>query len=155
MRWSSASRPKSQDDKKSLRFVIQKHAAKRLHYDFRLETLDGVLMSWAVPKGLSTDPGQKRLAVQTEDHSLDYIDFEGVIPEGNYGAGTVSVWDIGTYNSQFDIRKQHKYGKITFILHGQKVKGAHALIQMKNSKSQWLIIKIDDEYATKLQFGAH
>ncbi|MDQ5841860.1 MAG: ATP-dependent DNA ligase, partial [Thermoproteota archaeon] len=131
-----------------LRFVIQKHDASRLHYDFRLETTDGVLLSWAVPKGPSLDPTQKRLAVETEDHPLDYIDFEGVIPEGNYGAGTVIVWDIGTYATERDIREQYREGKISFILNGTKIKGSFTIIRIRQQKKQWLLIKSsgDEKY---------
>ncbi|MDQ3882945.1 MAG: non-homologous end-joining DNA ligase, partial [Thermoproteota archaeon] len=128
-----------------LRFVIQKHDASRLHYDFRLETTDGVLLSWAVPKGPSLDPTQKRLAVETEDHPLDYIDFEGVIPEGNYGAGTVIVWDIGTYAAERDIREQYREGKISFILSGTKIKGSFTLIRIRQQNKQWLLIKSSNE----------
>jgi bifunctional non-homologous end joining protein LigD len=128
-----------------LRFVIQKHDASRLHYDFRLETRDGVLLSWAVPKGPSLDPRQKRLAVETEDHPLDYIDFEGVIPEGNYGAGTVIVWDTGTYTTERDIRQQFHDGKISFTLNGTKIKGLFALIRIRQRHKQWLLIKSDDD----------
>lgn len=128
------------------RFVIQKHDASRLHYDFRLETDDGALMSWAVPKGLSTDPEEKRLAIQTEDHPLDYIDFEGTIPKGNYGAGTVEVWDIGKYDTYKDIRAQQREGKISFTLHGNRVNGAFSLVKFK-SNNQWLLIKSSDEHA--------
>lgn len=132
-----------------LRFVIQKHDASRLHYDFRLETRDGVLLSWAVPKGPSLDPRQKRLAVEMEDHPLDYIDFEGVIPEGNYGAGTVIVWDTGTYTTERDIRQQFCDGKISFILSGKKIKGSFSLIRIRQRQKQWLLIKSgDDTYAT-------
>src|SRR5215210_2805570 len=138
-----------QTNKSVLRFVIQKHDASRLHYDFRLETRDGVLLSWAVPKGPSLDPRQKRLAVETEDHPLDYIDFEGVIPEGNYGAGTVIVWDIGTYTTERDIRQQFRDGKIAFILSGKKMKGSFSLIRIRQRQKQWLLIKSgDDGYAT-------
>jgi bifunctional non-homologous end joining protein LigD len=138
-----------QSNKGILRFVIQKHNASRLHYDFRLETKDGVLLSWAVPKGPSLDPRQKRLAVETEDHPLDYIDFEGVIPEGNYGAGTVIVWDIGTYTTERDIRQQLRDGKISFILSGKKIKGSFSLIRIRQRQKQWLLIKSgDDTYAT-------
>ncbi|HJU33725.1 MAG TPA: non-homologous end-joining DNA ligase [Nitrososphaera sp.] len=126
-----------------LRFVIQKHDASKLHYDFRLETRDGVLLSWAVPKGPSLDPSQKRLAVETEDHPLDYIDFEGVIPEGNYGAGTVIVWDLGTYTTERDTRQQYQDGKISFILQGTKVKGSFSLIKIRQRHKQWLLIKSD------------
>jgi bifunctional non-homologous end joining protein LigD len=136
------------DKKGTLRFVIQKHDASRLHYDFRLETTDGVLLSWAVPKGPSLDPRQKRLAVETEDHPLDYIDFEGVIPEGNYGAGTVIVWDTGTYATERDIRQQFHEGKISFALNGTKIKGSFTLIRIRQRQKQWLLIKSneDDDY---------
>ena len=136
------------DKKGTLRFVIQKHDASKLHYDFRLETKDGVLLSWAVPKGPSLDPRQKRLAVETEDHPLDYIDFEGVIPEGNYGAGTVIVWDIGTYTTDRDTRQQFHDGKISFKLNGRKIKGSFALIRIKQRHKQWLLIKSEDEYSS-------
>jgi bifunctional non-homologous end joining protein LigD len=137
----------SRTDKEALRFVIQKHDASKLHYDFRLETRDGVLLSWAVPKGPSLDPGQRRLAIETEDHPLDYIDFEGIIPEGNYGAGTVIVWDTGTYTTEGDIRDQFREGKISFVLKGRKIKGAFMLIKIKGRHRQWLLIKIDDSFA--------
>jgi len=128
----------------SLRFVIQKHDATRLHYDFRLETRDGMLKSWAVPKGISLDPKVKRLAVLTEDHPIGYLDFEGVIPEGNYGAGTVIVWDIGTYSADVDIQRQFQEGKIKFTLFGKKVNGAFSLVRMK--ENQWLLTKSSDEH---------
>ncbi len=136
-------------NKAVLRFVIQKHAASKLHYDFRLETIDGVLLSWAVPKGPSLDPKQKRLAVETEDHPLDYIDFEGIIPEGNYGAGTVIVWDTGTYTTERSIRQQFQEGKISFTLNGRKVNGSFTLVKIKQRHKQWLLIKSDkDSFAT-------
>jgi bifunctional non-homologous end joining protein LigD len=143
-------RGKKEEEEGILRFVIQKHDASRLHYDFRLETRDGVLLSWAVPKGPSLDPKQKRLAVETEDHPLDYIDFEGVIPEGNYGAGTVIVWDTGTYTTERDIRQQFRDGKISFTLNGTKIKGSFALIRIKQRNKQWLLIKSDgdDDYSS-------
>ncbi len=134
-----------QSNKGVLRFVVQKHNASRLHYDFRLETMDGVLLSWAVPKGPSLNRRQKRLAVETEDHPLDYIDFEGVIPEGNYGAGTVIVWDIGTYATERDIRQQFRDGKISFILSGNKLKGSFSLIKIRQRHKQWLLIKSDED----------
>src|SRR5829696_4912166 len=147
---SGVARDTLQRDKKKgiLRFVIQKHDASKLHYDFRLETKDGVLLSWAVPKGPSLDPRQKRLAVETEDHPLDYIDFEGVIPEGNYGAGTVIMWDIGTYTTDRDTRQQFHDGKISFTLNGTKIKGSFALIRIKQRHKQWLLIKAEDEYSS-------
>jgi DNA ligase D-like protein (predicted 3'-phosphoesterase) len=119
------------------RFVIQKHAASRLHYDFRLE-VEGVLRSWAIPKGLSTDPRQKRLAVEVEDHSLEYADFEGVIGQGIYGAGAVIVWDEGTYRN-LDAK---------FWLEGHKLRGGWTLQRTsEGSKPQWLAIKRRDEAA--------
>lgn len=128
-----------------------------MHYDFRLETEDGVLKSWAVPKGVSMDPNVKRLAVLTEDHPLGYTNFEGTIPKGNYGVGSVIVWDNGTYSTDGNFNRQFEQGKIQFILHGKKVKGAFTLVRMKNkkeegeedSKQQWLLIKSRDEFASK------
>jgi bifunctional non-homologous end joining protein LigD len=130
------------------RFVVQKHDATRLHYDFRLEDKKGVLKSWAVPKGISLDPKIKRLAVLTEDHPLDYLLFEGVIPEGNYGAGTVIVWDTGTYETEEDLSEQFKRGKITFSLLGQKLSGKFKLIKIRSreeEENQWLLMKLTDE----------
>jgi bifunctional non-homologous end joining protein LigD len=133
----------------TLRFVVQKHDASKLHYDFRLETSDGILLSWAVPKGPSLDPKQKRLAIETEDHPLGYIDFEGVISEGNYGAGTVIVWDTGTYTTEEDTRQQFREGKISFTLNGKKVNGSFVLVRIKQRHKQWLLIKSDeDSFAT-------
>jgi bifunctional non-homologous end joining protein LigD len=130
------------------RFVVQKHDATRLHYDFRLEDKkEGVLKSWAVPKGISLDPKIKRLAVLTEDHPVDYLLFEGVIPEGNYGAGTVIVWDTGTYTSEEEISDQFKKGKITFSLFGQKLSGKFKLIRIRSreeEENQWLLMKLAD-----------
>ena len=131
-------------------YVIQKHDASNLHYDFRLE-IDGVLKSWAVPKGPSTDPSEKRLAVLTEDHPLAYSEFEGVIPEDEYGAGTVLVWDIGSYENTKDksLRTQFENGRIEVFLKGTKLQGGYAVIRAKvgNSDDNWLLIKMDDEYA--------
>ena len=115
------------------RFVVQKHKATHLHYDFRLE-MDNVLKSWAVPKEPSTMPGVRRLAVQVEDHALDYIDFEGTIPEGQYGAGTVEIWDKGTYTLKNRTDKM-----IEFTLQGTKLKGNYALIHFK--ENNWLLIR--------------
>lgn len=132
------------------KFVVQKHDARRLHYDFRLE-VDGVLKSWAIPKGPSTDPGQKRLAVPTEDHPIDYIDFEGIIPPGNYGAGTVIVWDTGTYQNlkkDTPMNKAVAEGHIDFWLEGKKLKGGYALIRTgKGSRKFWLLLKKKDDKA--------
>ncbi len=142
---------------KALRFVIQKHDATRLHYDFRLE-MEGVLKSWAVPKGPSLNPEDKRLAMMVEDHPYDYHTFEGIIPEGNYGAGTVIVWDEGTYeplepsgNKKQDekaLLKQLKAGSLKFSLNGQKLQGEFALVRLKNAENNaWLLIKHRDKYA--------
>ncbi|MFL6420744.1 MAG: DNA polymerase ligase N-terminal domain-containing protein [Nitrososphaeraceae archaeon] len=134
---------------KGLRFVVQKHDATNLHYDFRLETKkEGVLKSWAVPKGVSLDPKVKRLAVLTEDHPLDYLLFEGIIPEGSYGGGTVIVWDTGRYTSEQEISDQFKNGKITFALFGQKLKGRFSLLRTSR-ENQWLLIKGNDEFESK------
>ena len=134
------------------RFVVQKHDASKLHYDFRLE-VNGVLKSWAIPKGPSTDPGQKRLAVPTEDHPVDYIDFEGTIPEGNYGAGTVIVWDTGIYRNlnekdgqEVDMEESIDNGHVNIWLEGHKLKGGYALIRTgKGNRKFWLLLKKKDE----------
>ncbi|HVI69646.1 MAG TPA: non-homologous end-joining DNA ligase, partial [Magnetospirillaceae bacterium] len=143
---------------KKLAFVVQEHHASRLHYDFRLE-LDGVLKSWAIPKGPSLDPHEHHLAVMTEDHPFEYRTFEGVIPEGNYGAGNVIIWDQGWYeprdentkDQQKAIRAGLKKGHLTFVIHGKKLKGEFALIKLKNAEADdkgWLLIKKGDEFAT-------
>jgi bifunctional non-homologous end joining protein LigD len=138
-----------------LKFVVQQHHARAMHYDFRLE-MDGVLKSWAVPKGPSMDPHQHHLAIQTEDHPYDYRTFEGVIPEGNYGAGNVIVWDEGWYEprdpqgDQQSLLRDLKKGHVTFVMHGQKLQGEFALIKMPNAKEDdaWLLVKKTDEFAT-------
>src|SRR3984885_4496665 len=114
---------------KGRQFVIQKHAASRLHYDFRLE-YDGTLKSWAVPKGPSLDPTVKSLAVQVEDHPIEYATFEGTIPEGEYGGGTVMVWDRGIWEPEEDADEGFKTGKLKFTLHGEKLHGSWALVRM-------------------------
>src|SRR5262249_55271914 len=113
-----------------LSFVVQKHAARRLHYDFRLE-LDGVLKSWAVPKGPRLDPADKRLAMQTEDHPIEYGGFEGVIPQGEYGGGTVLLWDHGTWEPVEDAREGMRTGKLKFRLHGEKLHGGWTLVRIR------------------------
>ena len=137
-------------------FVVQKHSASHLHYDFRLE-IGGVLVSWAVPKGPSMNPRQKRLALKTEDHPLEYATFEGVIPEGEYGAGVVMVWDKGGYRPQHDesIEAQLASGTIDIVLSGVKLRGGFSLIQTasrarKIREDAWLLIKQKDEFAVSL-----
>lgn len=140
-------------------FVIQKHDASRLHYDLRLE-MDGVMKSWAVPKGPSADPAAKRLAMQVEDHPIEYNTFEGTIPAGEYGGGTVMLWDNGTYeieNSTDDdmnsaAHDEYASGELKIVFHGKRIKGSYALVRTKgmggsSSKPAWLLIKHRDEYA--------
>ncbi len=133
-------------------FTVQKHQASRLHYDFRLE-VGGVLKSWAVPKGPSMDPAMKRLAVQVEDHDLDYAEFEGVIEEGAYGAGPVLVWDCGWFEvdggtgAAASVEAKLKSGQLDLGLHGKRLKGGFALVRMKGRPKQWLLIKRTDRDA--------
>ncbi len=131
------------------RFVVQKHRASRLHYDFRLE-MDGVLKSWAVPKGPSLNSSDKRLAMQVEDHPVSYFHFEGKIPEGNYGAGTVMVWDTGTWEPLGDEHQMMDKGDLKFRLHGEKLQGEFVLAKMRSRRpgskgTEWLLIKKKDE----------
>lgn len=137
----------------SLAYAIQKHRASHLHYDFRLEW-NGALLSWAVPKGPSLDPSTKRLAMQVEDHPLEYANFEGVIPEGEYGAGTVMVWDEGTWEPESpDPEAALQKGDLKFTLHGKKLRGSWVLVRTRgygggSSRSAWLLIKHRDQYAS-------
>lgn len=147
-------RPGQRNGGKKPVFVIQKHDASTLHYDFRLE-VDGVLKSWAVPKGPSTDPRDKRLAMPTEDHPLDYADFEGVIPEGQYGGGSVIVWDTGTFENITEKEGRLKPaadaladGHFMFRIDGKKLNGGYALHRIGKGKDErWLLIKMRDEAA--------
>ena len=141
--------PPKVEKKTGNRFVVQKHHASHLHYDFRLE-MEGVLKSWAVPKGPSLDPTDKRLAMQVEDHPVSYFDFEGIIPEGNYGAGTVMVWDVGTWEPLGNASEMLKKGDLKFRLKGKKLKGEFVLAHMKSRRpgskgTEWLLIKKKDE----------
>jgi bifunctional non-homologous end joining protein LigD len=138
---------------KALHFVIQKHEASHLHFDFRLE-LDGVMKSWAVPKGPSYDPSVRRLAMEVEDHPIEYNKFEGTIPQGEYGGGTVMLWDRGTYDAENGggveaLRDGYKRGDLKFVLHGERLRGGWVLVRMKRpGRPQWLLIKHRDEFAT-------
>ncbi len=138
----------------ALTFVVQKHRATNLHYDFRLEW-NGVLLSWAVPKGPSLDPSVKRLAMQVEDHPIEYANFEGVIPEGEYGAGTVMVWDKGNWEPENpEVDQALQKGDLKFTLHGEKLKGSWVLVRTQgfgrsSSRTSWLLIKHRDSYASR------
>ncbi|MDL1972900.1 MAG: 3'-phosphoesterase [Deltaproteobacteria bacterium] len=131
-------------------FVVHEHHASHLHYDFRLE-IEGVLKSWAIPKGPSMNPTDKRLAIMVEDHPLEYARFEGIIPEGHYGAGAVVIWDRGYYLPLGDkgLEVQLKMGKMDFILQGKRLKGAFTMMLFRGRKNQWLLIKKNDDYADK------
>jgi bifunctional non-homologous end joining protein LigD len=148
----SASTPSRSDSAGNLGFVVQKHWASRLHYDFRLE-LDGVLLSWAVPKGPCYDPKEKRMAVHVEDHPVDYAEFEGTIPKRQYGAGTVIVWDRGTWEPVGDASKGLEAGKLVFRLHGEKLAGLWELVRISkpdDKQDQWMLFKKRDEWARPL-----
>ena len=131
-----------------MRFVVHEHHATRLHYDFRLE-VSGVLKSWAIPKGPSMIPSDKRLAVMVEDHPIEYGSFEGIIPQGHYGAGPVLIWDSGDFESEDDPEISLKKGKLTFSLKGEKLKGSFSLVLMKGrgTGKDWLLIKGKDSFA--------
>ncbi len=133
-----------------MKFVVHEHHATRLHYDFRLEIV-GVLKSWAIPKGPSMNPSEKRLAVMVEDHLLEYGDFEGIIPQGLYGAGSVLIWDSGEFEAEGDPEIGLKQGKLRFTLNGKKLKGGFSLVLMRGrgTGKQWLLIKTQDSFAQK------
>lgn len=131
-----------------MKFVVHEHHSTHLHYDFRLE-ISGVLKSWAIPKGPSMNPSEKRLAVMVEDHPLEYGEFEGIIPEGHYGAGVVLIWDSGDFKSEEDPETALKKGRFHFFLNGKKLKGVFSLVLMKGrgSSNDWLLIKGQDSFA--------
>jgi bifunctional non-homologous end joining protein LigD len=133
-----------------MKFVVHEHHATRLHYDFRLE-IAGVLKSWAIPKGPSMNPSEKRLAVMVEDHLLEYGDFEGIIPEGLYGAGSVLIWDSGEFEAEGDPEIALRQGKLRFTLNGKKLKGGFSLVLMRGrgTGKQWLLIKTQDAFAQR------
>ena len=144
------------DDANKFRFVIQRHRASHLHYDLRLE-MEGVLKSWAIPKGPSMNTKDKRLAVHTEDHPVAYLDFEGVIPKGNYGAGKMTIWDKGVYSNLYpeqNLASDYADGKLKLVFHGAKIKGIFTLVRSSstNKKDHWLFIKHDDQFATNLTY---
>lgn len=149
--FSKTPEPEGKNFKKANIFVIQKHNASHLHYDFRLQ-IGNVLKSWAIPKGPTLNPKDKRLAIETEDHPLEYAGFEGIIPEGSYGGGTVIVWDNGKYENikPYDIKKSYDDGRIEVSLKGQKLHGNFALVRLKgqiSEKSKWMFIKMRDKFA--------
>lgn len=143
---------KADSSQNGQRFVIQKHQATNLHFDFRLE-VEGVLKSWSIPKGPSTDPNEKRMAIPTEDHPLAYAEFEGTIPEDQYGGGTVMIWDKGTYRDISDdnnsLATAYKNGVMEILLNGNKIQGGYSLVKMNSGsqKGNWLMIKKDDMHA--------
>ncbi|MDF2941050.1 MAG: ligD [Gammaproteobacteria bacterium] len=150
--FSETPEPKGKSHKASgSTYIIQKHAASHLHYDFRLE-LDGVLKSWAVPKGPSFNPHEKHLAVEVEDHPIEYAHFEGIIPEGQYGGGTVMLWDEGTWEPIKDPHDGYKKGLLKFRLHGKKLKGLWSLVRFNQAgkRNNWLLVKMDDEHANSM-----
>jgi len=134
----------------TMKFIVHEHHSTRLHYDFRME-IAGVLKSWAIPKGPSMNPDEKRLSVMVEDHPMEYGEFEGIIPHGHYGAGVVLIWDSGEFESEGDPEIGLKNGKLSFTLNGKKLKGGFALILMKRrgSGKDWLLIKGQDSSAKK------
>ncbi|MEJ0105212.1 MAG: DNA polymerase ligase N-terminal domain-containing protein [Bacteroidota bacterium] len=162
-KFSDTPEPEGKGGKKNqFRFVVQRHDASHLHYDFRLE-LGGVLKSWAVPKGPSMNPTDKRLAVMVEDHPVSYFSFEGVIPKGNYGAGTVEVWDKGVFFPvDKDLEKISerqallglKKGELKIFLKGEKLEGGFVLVRLHNDDKNWLLIKHKDEYAVKTKYDS-
>ena len=161
--FKATTEPKGKVIKKNrFRFVVQRHDATRLHYDFRLE-LGGVLKSWAVPKGPSMNPADKRLAVMVEDHPVGYISFRGTIPKGNYGAGTVEVWDKGAFFpvnedleviTEWEALKNLDKGELKIFVNGENLKGGFVLVRMKAGDQSWLLIKHKDEYAVRKKYDS-